>query len=76
MSLLVSLNVNNFLHVVGCVVVTSDVVVKAMGNMIKLCLWEPTHKALVLHVCCNTLLFVPQLSKGINDQTCIASKNE
>ena len=56
-------------HVVGSIVISSDVIVKAVGNVVKLCLWKTAHKALVLHVGCDAVLFVPQLSKRINNQT-------
>lgn len=61
---------DNLSHVVCSVVFSSHVIVKAMCYMIKLCLGQPTHKTLVIHVSCNGLLTIPQLTKCINDETC------
>lgn len=61
---------DNHSHVVCSVVFSSHVIVKAVCYMIKLCLGQPTHKTLVIHVSCNGLLAIPQLAKCINDETC------
>lgn len=40
-------------HVVCCVVFPCHMIVKAVGNVVKLRLGQTTHETLVLHVCCD-----------------------
>ncbi len=56
-------------HVVGSVVLPGDVVVEAVGNVVKLALWEAAHKALGHHLVGQGVLFITQLTKGVDNQT-------
>ena len=51
------------------VVLFGDVVVKAVGDMVKLVLRKATDEALVLHLGRQCLLLVSELTKCIDDQT-------
>ena len=57
------------LHVVCHVVLFGDVVVEAMGDVVKLVLRKATDEALVLHLSRQRFLLVSELTKCIDDQT-------